>query len=128
MQQIKQLNTWQLVVACLGGLLLLIGLLMAFADSHAGMVCIDAGALMMCSMQMLQRYEGTNFVVLRLRRQLIFSCLCILIGAALYTMQHLNIGPDYTHHNYWLIALTIGAVFQVYAVFRMDAELRKKAE
>ena len=92
------------------------------------------GALAFVAMQVLQRYEGENFTIQRLRRIMLFSDVLLIVVAALMFADHGNpFGLDqltwlnYVHNN-WVVVLLIAAVIQLYTVYRIDAELQNEAK
>jgi drug/metabolite transporter (DMT)-like permease len=63
------------------------------------------------------RYEGSNFIIKRLRRQQIFGAIALMLaGVMMFTM----------HHNEWIVCLTIAAVLELYTAFRIPSELEKE--
>ena len=82
------------------------------------------GALMFGAMQMLESYEGDNFVIKRLRRQQIIGCLLLLLSGVAMFGEEFRI--TYMRHNEWLIVLLIGAILELYTAFRIPAELKKE--
>lgn len=90
-----------------------------------------AGAMGFGCMQMLQRYEGKNFVIRRLRRlQILSDIMLILTGffmllpyMGVFHIPYIHLG---TARNEWLIPLVIAALLQLYTVFRLPNELEKE--
>lgn len=121
------LTRFQALLYYIGGALLVVGaLLPLFVEESAVMPGIfGLGALLFCSMQLLQRYEGHNIVIRRLRRQQILGCCALLIAAALLFCSHYHVSP-FTGGE-WKIALSIGALLEVYTAFRLPAEMEKEA-
>ena len=84
-------------------------------------------------MQLLQRYEGTNFVIRRLRRMLILSDFLFLLSALLMFASMGNVFGlshiDYITYIYnkWVLTLLVAALLQLYATHRIDRELAKEA-
>lgn len=87
-------------------------------------VIYTLGALLFCPLQMLQRYEGKNFIIRRLRRQQLLGLTAFLCAACCMIMQVGRFG--YTHRNEWVICLTIGCILEFYTAFRIPAELKKE--
>ena len=93
-----------------------------------------AGTLGFASMQMLQRYEGTNFVIRRLRRIMLLSDVMFLLSALLmianmgnvFGLSHITY-IEYVY-NKWVITLLIAAVLQLYSTHRIGNELEKEAK
>lgn len=108
----------------LGGLLLIVGaVLPLFAPGLAPWV-FGAGALLFCPIQMNDRYEGSNLIIRRLRRQQMLGALLLLISAALMFTSYYRIPPF--RGSEWKMTLLIAAVLELYAVFRIAHE--EKAE
>lgn len=123
MTELNRIQTWVLRV---GALVLLAGVALAGSRSGWSAALYALGALMFCPMQMLVRYEGSDFVVLRLRRQQLFALFAIIASAVLYVGEVMEWTPYALRHNYWLVALAIGCVFLVYTTFRIGQEMKKK--
>lgn len=79
-----------------------------------------AGALCFCPIQMSDRYEGSNIIIRRLRRQQMLGSLLLLITAVLMFTSLYGIPPF--RGSEWKITLMIAAVLEVYAIFRIDHE------
>lgn len=77
-------------------------------DGAPYMYCV--GALLFVSMQMIDRYEGNDFVVKRLRRQQLFGAVMLLVTGVLMFVEQ---------HNGWIATLTIAALLELYTAFRM---------
>ena len=130
----KQLNNWQTAVLLLGGLLMVVGAgASLFLASWAVWVFIP-GAMMFASMQMLQRYEGNNFVIRRLRRMMLLSDGLFLAAAVLMfagQSNFLGMGHlayvKYVHNN-WVVVLLVAAILQLYSGHRIANELEKEAK
>ena len=92
------------------------------------------GALGFASMQMLQRYEGTNFTIRRLRRIMLLSDMLFLVAAILMFAGQQNIfGLNHLTYlqyvyNKWVIVLLIAAVLQLYTTHRIGSELEREAK
>lgn len=127
----KPLNKFQQLLYCLGGILMLVGVVMnpfhhtAFPPSAGPAPYIySVGALLFASMQVLSRYEGTNFVIRRLRRQqIIGAVLLVFSGAAMFANVY---GVTCLRHNEWLVILAIAALLELYTAFRIPQELKKE--
>lgn len=124
-EMMKQLNSIQNFIYGVGACLILIGLVMFMTPwaSFAPYV-YSAGSIAFVSMQMLVRYDGTNFVIRRLRRQQVFGGVMLLFAGAVMFMQLFHV--RYTTRNEWVICVTIAAVLQVYTAFRIPSELSKE--
>jgi hypothetical protein len=96
--------------------------------------CFAAGALAFTSIQMLQRYDGQNFAIRRLRKIVIISDILFLLSAALMIADQNNLLQldyftylRYVHRN-WVVTLLIAAVLQVYTSHRIGQEMEKEAK
>ena len=126
MRQLSRLETALLLT---GGLLMVVGsgayiLLQSWAP------CLFAvGSVLFAAMQMRQKYEGTNFVVRRLRRLLLLSDFLFLAAALLMVANEWNflrldqlVYLKYVHNN-WVVVLLVAAVLQLYISHRIANEL-----
>ena len=90
------------------------------------------GVVCFVSMQMLQRYEGQNFTIRRLRRIMLLSDVLFLVAALLMFANQGNVfGLSYITYvqyiyNKWVIVLLIGAILQLYSSHRIGHELEKE--
>lgn len=132
----KQLTTLQLCIMNVGGALMLLSIIgrlfFPFFSPYAYSLIFLTGAMGFSCMQMLQRYEGKNLTLRRLRRiQVTADILFIFTGffmllpfMGVYHIPFLNIT---TWRNEWLIFLLIGAVLELYSAFRIAHEIEKGA-
>ena len=92
------------------------------------------GAVCFTSMQMLQRYEGNNFVIRRLRRMMLLSDFLFLLTALLMFANLTNFFglSQFAYvqyiYNKWVITLLVAAILQLYSMHRIDQELSKEAK
>ena len=124
----KELSKIQMYIYNIGGILLAIGALMPMEPSlaqHAPYVYMS-GALAFGCMQLLQRYEGRNLVIKRLRRQQIIASLVIILSGFMFMGISMNVLP--LQPNSWMVALAVGAFIMLYVSFRLPAEIRKENE
>ncbi|MBQ8097822.1 MAG: hypothetical protein IJ243_12220 [Prevotella sp.] len=128
------MNRLQSTVFIVGAVLMVIGAAMGMIARGVAPYVFAIGALAFVAMQVLQRYEGENFTIQRLRRIMLFSDVLLIVVAALMFADHGNpFGLDqltwlnYVHNN-WVVVLLIAAVIQLYTVYRIDAELQKEAK
>ncbi len=122
----KQLNNIQNILFQVGGILLVAGAILPMVpalSSHASMV-FAIGALLFGSMQMLQRYEGNNFVIKRLRRQQLLGAILLMVTACLMIMKRYQLGP--LRADEWKIVLIVAAILELYTAFRIPYELEKE--
>ena len=128
----NQLNKTQNIIFLVGGLMMVIGAgASLFAWSWAPYL-YAIGAICFTAMQMLQRYEGKNFTIRRLRRMMLISDLLFLLAALLMfanmgNFLHLS-QVDYVQYVYnkWVIVLLIAAILQLYSSHRIGHELEKE--
>jgi hypothetical protein len=92
------------------------------------------GAIGYASMQMLQRYEGCDFTIRRLRRVMLFSDVLLLLTAVfMFASQDNSLGLDriiylqYVNNN-WVVVLLVAAILQLYTTYRISSELEKEAK
>ena len=130
----KKLSKAQSAVFIIGGLLMVVGAGMGLLRMEAAVWTFALGAVMYASMQMLQRYDGPNFVIRRLRRIMLLSDVLFLVSAALlfaaYHKPAWLSQIDYAQYvsNNWVVSLLIAAVIQLYTVHRINQELEKDAQ
>ena len=94
----------------IGALTLLIGASLMITRWALAPYIYCIGALLFAAMQMIDKYDGDNFVIKRLRRQQLFGCLMLLITCVLMFIER---------HNGWIATLTIAALLELYTAFRM---------
>ena len=130
----RQLNKTQTVIYLLGAVLMTIGAgtsLLVWAGAPY-VYCV--GALGFASMQMLQRYEGGNFTIRRLRRMMLLSDVLFLVAGVLMFANGGNfLGLDHLIYieyvyNKWVIVLLVAAILQLYSMHRIGHELEKEAK
>ena len=129
----RQLNKIQTLIFLVGALLMVVGAGASVLAWKLAPYVFAVGAVAFTSMQLLQRYEGTNFVIRRLRRMLILSDFLFLISALLMFANMGNVFGlsqiDYITYIYnkWVLTLLVAALLQLYATHRIDRELAKEA-
>ena len=130
----KQLNKIQLIIYLLGATLMAIGAGISILGWWIAPYIYCVGALCFASMQMQQRYEGTNFTIRRLRRIMLTSdVLFMLAGVLMLSNGHNVFGLSYITYmeyvyNKWVVVLLIAAILQLYSIHRLDQELAKEAK
>ncbi len=107
--QNKRLHT---ILMRVGALCLLAGATLMITRWELSPYLYCLGALMFSSMQILDRYEGTDFTIKRLRRQQIFAAIMLLITGVLMFIEK---------HNGWIATLTIAAIIELYVAIRMPS-------
>ena len=130
----KQLNNWQNAIFLVGALLMVVGAGASLLQWSAAPYVFALGALGFASMQMLQRYEGSNFVIRRLRRIMLLSDVLFLVSALLMFASQGN-ALHLSHitylqyvYNKWVVTLLIAAILQLYTTHRIGNELEKEAK
>ena len=130
----KQLNKTQTTIFLIGALLMVVGAGASLLQWTLAPYLYALGALGFASMQMLQRYEGTNFTIRRLRRIMLLSDMLFLVAAILMFAGQQNIfGLNYLTYlqyvyNKWVIVLLIAAILQLYTTHRIGSELEREAK
>jgi hypothetical protein len=130
----RQLNSVQNAIFIMGGLLMVCGAGMSLFRLGLAPYVYAVGALAFASMQMLQRYEGDNFTIRRLRRMMLLSDVLFLVAGVLMFanggnflgLNHL-IYIEYVY-NKWVIVLLVAAILQLYSMHRISHELEKEAK
>lgn len=122
----KPLSPLQSILYMTGGILLLVGAAMPLmpVPMWAAVAVFSVGAVLFSSMQVLARYEGDSFVIKRLRRQQLVGAAMLIVAAVLMAGEWQR--WQYCRHGEWKVALCIGAVLELYSVFRISSELEKK--
>lgn len=130
----RQLNKWENALFLTGALLMVAGAVLSIFKWQWFAYVYAAGAIAYTSMQLLQRYEGTNVVIKRLRRIMIVSDILLLLTAVLMFASNGNsLGLDWFYYlsymkNNWVVLLLIAAVLQLYTAYRIGNELEKEAK
>ena len=84
------------------------------------------GALTFGCMQLLQRYDGRNIALMRLRRQQIVASFLLIAAGIMFIMKVNAIAPF--RGDEWQVALCIAAFIELYTAFRIPAEIKKENE
>ena len=130
----RKLNKVQTIVILAGALLMVIGAGASLLAWKGAPFVFAVGALAFASMQLLQRYEGNNFVIRRLRRMMILSDVLFLLSALLMFASMGNVFGlshiDYITYIYnkWVLTLLVAAILQLYSTHRIDSELAKETD
>lgn len=130
----KQLNKLQAMVYMVGGILMVVGAGISLLGWGGAPYVFAIGALGFTPMQMMQRYDGDNVTLRRLRRILVLSDVLFLLTAVLMFASQGNafglsqiVYIQYVY-NKWIGTLLLAAIIQLYAVHRIDYELAKEAK
>ena len=102
-----------------GGILLLLGCCSYITGWKASPYVYGIGAVLFAVPQLLDRYEGANFIIRRLRRQQILGALLLMMTTFFMV---------FFEHNEWILCLTIAAVLELYTSFRISAEEKKEQQ
>ena len=130
----KELNKIQTAIFLFGGMLMAVGAGTTLLGWGSAPYIFAVGAIGFTSMQMLQRYEGANFTIRRLRRMMLLSDVLFLVAALLMFASNGNFwGLDYITYieyvyNKWVIVLLIASLLQLYSMHRIGSELEKEAK
>lgn len=125
----KSLNKLQTIIFQIGGLLVVVGPIMPIVPAvqpYAAIV-FTVGAFAFGCMQLVQRYEGRNVVIRRLRRQQIFGAFLLMLSALLMFVPRGNAGLVPIRGDEWKVTLAVAALLEVYTAFRLPKELEKDA-
>lgn len=123
----RTLSPLENLLYAVGGLLVVAGAALPIVCGNMGWAfgIFASGTALFVTMQLRERYEGSNFVVRRLRRQQLAGATMLVATAVLMLMRWQQIAPF--RADEWKIALAIAAVFEVYTAFRIPAELKKES-
>jgi drug/metabolite transporter (DMT)-like permease len=120
----KELDQRLILLQQIGALLMLGGAAVFLLMPVWAAILYSAGVLLYAPLRMLQRYDGQNFVIRRLRRQQLLGQLAFLCAACCMIMQAFNFG--FARRNEWVVCLVIGCILELYTTFRIPAELKKE--
>lgn len=151
-QQMKKLSKNQTIIFLFGAIMMVVGAfcnVLSVTSLFAGVLDPDTGrkvgaciftigSLCFASMQIMQSYEGSDFVIRRLRRMQIIGDLLFILSAAfmmenafgffcpaesdsmdykLFYLQYIN--------NNWVVVLLIAAILEVYTTHRIANVIKK---
>ena len=120
----NKLKDWQIMMMSAGMIVVWIGVGCYFFHQWAAYVVYGVGVLRFVPMQLMQRYEGSNFILRRLRRmQIISDVLFLLTGMLMYLNGKFIINMYI--RNEWMLALTVATILQLYTAVRIPADLDK---
>ena len=132
----KQLNKLQSILYAVGGALMVIGAgCFAFMWQQQAVCWLYlVGATLFCLMQSMQTYEGTDFVVRRLKRiQAVANIFFMLAGILMVDTAYMFFRPLFDSsiayvdslYNKWVVLLLIAALLEIYTMHRIDHEMKK---
>ena len=122
----NELSPLQNAIFHAGGIMLIAGAAIRLVYPVAGFVLFAAGAAGFGLMQMLQRYNGRNFVISRLRRQQMLGALALIVAACMMCMHTFRVG--FAQGNEWVVALAVGCVLELYTALRLPSEIEKETK
>ena len=105
------------IILIVGAVLLLVGAMLQITRWELAPVLYTVGAVMFAYVQVMGRYDGKNLIIRRLRRQQILGAVLLVFAGVLMFV---------THHNEWVLCLSVAAVLQLYTAFRIPSELEKE--
>ncbi|MCR5820567.1 MAG: hypothetical protein K6F94_06460 [Bacteroidaceae bacterium] len=120
----RQLTKFQQTIFIIGGLLVIVGAATYMLAPIPAFVLFSVGSVAFASMQMLQTYDGKNFIIRRLRRQQLLGAVALLLAACFMCMQTFRFG--FALRNEWVVCATVGCVLELYTAFRIPSELNKE--
>ncbi len=135
----QRLSPLQTAIMLIGGILMVAGTgcyVFLFQQPIACWVAL-VGALAFSLVQMCQRYDGSDFVIRRLRRIMIFADVLFVVAGLMmvescYGFLRPMFSDQHTYftwiYNKWIIALLVAALLEIYTTHRIDHELRKKQQ
>lgn len=134
--KMKQLNRFQSILFAIGGMLMVIGAGCFAFMWQQQVVCwlFLAGASMFTLMQSMQTYEGSNFVIRRLKRiQAVANIFFMLAGILMVDTAYMFFRPLFNSsiayidflYNKWVVLLLIAAFLEIYSMHRIDSKMKK---
>lgn len=133
----KQLNKLQTLIFLTGGAMMVVGagcFALMWQQKIACWIYL-AGALMFGVMQMMQEYQGNNFIVKRLKRIMSLADIFFILSGFLmvdmvYRFLRLAFDNYLTYYNTiynkWVVLLLIAAILEMYTMHRIEHELSKE--
>ena len=139
----RELSKQQSILFLIGAVLMVVGAGMyVFGVQKVAPWVFTVGAFLFASIQMMQRYEGNNLAIKRLRLIMILGDVLFLL-AALFMVEnayHLllplflkfgmggyNAYVTYIHNN-WVVFLLVAAMLELYSTHRISNELDREAK
>ena len=106
------------IISMAGAGLLLVGAVLQITRWDFAPYLYTLGAVMFGYVQVMgNRYDGSNFIIKRLRKQQIFGAIALVFaGVLMFTLNR----------NEWIVCLSIAAVLELYTAFRIPQELDKE--
>ena len=139
----RQLTTIQNYIFLTGAILMVIGAgcMVLGVMRNATSIIFATGTILFALMQMTQFYSGPSLTIRRLRGLMVIGDLCFIIAGLLAvenvyrilfpyiatTIDGYNHYIQYINNN-WVVALLIGAIFEMYTTHRISYELKKETK
>ena len=98
-----------------GAVLILTGVALFITRTFLSPYIYSLGAILFVIPQLMDRYEGRNLIIIRLRRQQILGAMFLLLTALLMFLLE---------HNEWILSLA--AILELYTAFRIPKEIEKE--
>lgn len=142
--KMKQLNKIQTILFFIGGLLMVVGAGCAALLSplpgflpFMRVLCwlFLLGTILFACVQMMQTYQGSSFVVKRLKRIMTLADLCFVVAGLSMVEDNYQFLADFFSQRTdyltlvsrkWVVLLLIGAVLEMYTLHRIGHELKKE--
>ena len=118
----KSLSKIQNLIFRIGAALMIVGAATWIVGGWWPIVLFVAGTLMFVAMQVEARYDGNDFVVIRLRRQQLLGCAALLLSAGAMVAQQMQF--NIVVRNAWIPCLLVGALLQLYTAIRIPQALK----
>ena len=99
-----------------GAVLTLVGAMLQITRWEFSPYLYILGTFLFAYTQVMDRYEGKNLIIRRLRRQQILGAALLVFTGVLMIV---------THNNEWILCLTIAAILELYTAFRIPNEMEK---
>jgi hypothetical protein len=133
MKIMKKLNKLQSVLMLLGGLLMATGAILFITHWDPSPYVYILGSALFVSMQFLQRYEGVNITLRRLRNIYVIGGILILFTGILMIFNYQYVYLKWFNYgfyirNEWVLSLFVGSLLQLYTSYRIPVELDKEAK
>lgn len=142
--KMKQINKIQTILFFIGGLLMVVGAGCAALLSplpgflpFMRVLCwlFLLGTILFACVQMMQTYQGSSFVVKRLKRIMTLADLCFVVAGLSMVEDNYQFLADFFSQRTeyltlvsrkWVVLLLIGAVLEMYTLHRIGHELKKE--
>lgn len=103
----------------IGGVLLVAGAALYITKWAWAPYIYLLGSFLFGAMQMLDRYNGKNFLLRRLRRQQVLGAIILMLtGVAMFVCKH----------NEWILCMLVGCLLELYTAFRIPQEYKKEQQ